>query len=143
MVNKKVISYWEICLREEAALLSSLKFFYPQYMSLKSPHSILTTAGSSPAQVRKATIQVLILSGHYRTKALARHWSKSNKAGSCMLFPECSRAFDDIEHILQYCPALEETRKYLLEYTKSYVIKIDLPVAEIILKLCSPSNSDF
>ena len=143
MISKRVISYWEICLREEAAPLSSLKFFHPQYMSLKSPHSIWTTAGSSPAKVKKATIQALMLSGRYRTEALARHWSRTNKAGSCLLFPECSGAFDDIEHILQYCPALEETRDYLLDYTRSYVTKLDLPVAEIILMLCSPSNPDF
>ena len=143
MVEKRLVSYWEICLREEAASLTSLKFFRSNYMSLKTPHLIWTTAGSSPAKIRKATIQALMISGRYRTESLVRHWSKTNKTGSCLLSLECSGTLDDIEHILQHCPALDGTRSYLLEYTKFYVAKLDLPLAEIITEYCSPSNPDF
>ena len=142
-VKKRIVSYWEIRLREEAAQMSSLKFFRPEFMSLQKPHPIWWTAGSSPAKVRKATIQAVMLSGRYRTESLVRHWSTSNRTGNCSLSPECSNTNGDIEHILQHCPALDETRSYLLEYTKSFVANLPLPVAEVISMNCSPKSRDY
>ena len=84
LVKKKVISYWEVRLREESCLLSSLTYFRPDYMSLCKPHPLWRTAGSSPAKVTKATVQALLLSGRYRTEGLMKHWS-SNKSGFCLL----------------------------------------------------------
>jgi len=63
MLRKKILSYWKIQLRDEAAALPSLKFFHAECMSLKKPHPIWLTAGSSPAKVRKATIQAVSLAG--------------------------------------------------------------------------------
>ena len=140
-VKKKILSYWEIQLRDEAAALPSLKFFHAEYMSLKKPHPIWLTAGSSPAKVRKATIQARMLSGRYRTEALCRHWCTTNRKGVCLMSPECSETLEDMEHILQHCPALNDTRRYLLNYTEAYVSKLPLPVADLISSHCSPSSS--
>ena len=141
--KKKIISYWEIRLREEARSLSSLTFFHPEFMSLKMSHPLWWTAGSSPAKIRKATVQAIMLSGRYRTESLVRHWSASNRNGTCSLSPGCSSTRGDIVHMLQNCPALDETRKYLLDYTDSYVEKLPLPVAQLISLHCSPKSSDY
>ena len=42
-VKKKILSYWEIQLRYEAAALPYLRFFHAEYMSLKKPHPIWLT----------------------------------------------------------------------------------------------------
>ena len=78
----KAISYWENRLRGEAALLSSLVNFMPEFMSLKKPHPIWLTAGSNPYEISKAIQQAKFLSGRYRTEVLAKHWTK-NKSGFC------------------------------------------------------------
>ena len=143
LMKKKIITYWETELRGEASALPSLNFFHPEFMSLRRPHPIWWTAGSSPAKVRKATIQAHMLSGRYRTEALTRHWTLSNSHGACLLSPECSNTLGDITHLLQYCPALEDTRKYLLAYTRFYVMNLPLPIAEIMSVNCSPLNKDF
>ena len=54
LVKAKVTDYWESKLRSEASFLPSLHFLRPQYMSLFSPHQLLTTAGSKPYEVAKA-----------------------------------------------------------------------------------------
>ena len=43
LVVSKVLSYWEIRLRGEAALLPSLNNFKPEFMSLRNPHTIWST----------------------------------------------------------------------------------------------------
>ena len=143
LIMKRIISFWETQLRVEASSLSSLRYFHPEYMSLKSPHPLWLTAESSPAKVRKASVQPLMLSGRYRTEALVRHWSMSNRAGNCLLSHECSTEKEDIEHILMRCPALKETRDYLTNYTNNFVKTLDLPVASIILNLCHSSSPYF
>ena len=61
-IKAHVIDYWEIKLRGEASLLPSLKYFFPNYMSLAKPHPIWTTAGSNPIEVSKAIQQAQFLS---------------------------------------------------------------------------------
>ena len=63
MMKKQVLSYWESKLRLDAESLPSLKNFKPNYMSLAKPHLIFTSAGLSPYEVRKASIQARMLSG--------------------------------------------------------------------------------
>ena len=72
IVKKKVISYWEEILRQEASALTSLKHFKPQFMSLVSPHPLWQTAEHFPHKVAMATIQSHMISGRYRCGALTR-----------------------------------------------------------------------
>ena len=144
LVKKKILSYWEEKLRDEAASLSSLKYFHPNYMSLSRPHWIWTTAGSSPSKICMATIQATIISGRYRTEALTRYWS-SNKNGCCLLSPQCNAQGlrEDVQHMLQFCPALQDVREKLLDYTKNFTSKLDNHLQEKIYTLCLPVNPDF
>ena len=87
-VKLKVIDWWQIKLRAEAALLDSLSMFRSDFMSLSSPHPIWTSAGSSPYEVKKATVQARMLGGRYRTCWLRRHWS-GDQSGSCRI-PGCT-----------------------------------------------------
>ena len=85
-VKKKIISYWELKLRDEAQKLKSLRFFKPQYMSLTKPHPLFVTAGSSPDKSRMACIQAKMLSGRYRCESLVQYWVSSSN-GLCQLSP--------------------------------------------------------
>ena len=107
MVKAKVIDHWEQKLRMEAALLPSLKFFQPNFLSLSTPHRIWTTAGQKPYEVAKARIQLLFLSGQYPCGSLTRHWSHENPQGFCT-FPAChgSSQIETTEHILLLCQIL-------------------------------------
>ena len=67
-----MISWWEERLRGEAALLLSLTYFKPMFMSLAFPHPMWTMA-ESPLEVRKACTVASILSGRYVTNHRARH----------------------------------------------------------------------
>ena len=70
LTKSKVIDFWEQRLRSEAAPMTSLLYFKPDYMSLARPHPIWWTAGSNPYEVSKAVIQCRMLSGRYRTRLL-------------------------------------------------------------------------
>ena len=111
MVQAKVVDYWEVKLRGEASLLSSLVNFKPEFMSLTKPHLIWTTAGSNPYEVSKAIQQARFLSGRYRTENLSKHWSR-NKQGYC-LSPTCNEQKETVEHILIECQAYLECKKKL------------------------------
>ena len=74
-------------------------------MSLCKPHPIWTSAGSSPYEVRKATIQARMLSGRYRTCWLRRHWS-GDQSGTCQI-PGCSGEPGTLRHLATgECPGL-------------------------------------
>ena len=83
LVKSKVVDYWEQKLRSEAAFLPSLIYFHPEYMSLTSPHRLLTTAGSNSYEVAKARIELLLLSSQYPLAKYTRHWSVDNPNGIC------------------------------------------------------------
>ena len=120
LIKKHLINFWEIKLREEAAPLTSLKYFDPNFMSLTTPHPIWTTAGSSPYHVTMSTIQAVMLSGRYRTEQLCSNWS-SNRSGFCQA-PSCidQEIPEDIDHILLKCGSLQNTRSALLQFTAKY-----------------------
>ena len=72
-----------------------------------------------------------------------KHWS-SNRYGYCLLSPNRQESLEDVEHVLQICPALEETRKNLLEYNEVFIRKLELPeIGPLIKQLCSPNNKNF
>ena len=56
LAKSKVLDYWEAKFRAESALLPSLKYFLPEFMSLTIPHKLWTTAGQNPYEVAKARI---------------------------------------------------------------------------------------
>ena len=126
MVKKRVISYWEKSLREEAAALDSLHYFKPCFMSLIRPHPLWYTAGSSSSKVSMACLQAIMISGRYRCEALCRHWSSTNKDGFCLLSPSCSRtrSVETIKHILHFCISLQPTRDKLKLMTLKYCEKV-------------------
>ena len=94
LMKQKVTDYWEIKLREEARKLKSLLYFKPEFISLKCPHPIWTSAGYSPYNIAKATVQAIMLSGRYRFGALFRHWVKGN--GCCTLSLNCANSLDNL-----------------------------------------------
>ena len=53
-----------------AALLLSLNYFNPEFMSLLKPRPLILTAGTSPYEVTKARVKTLFLSGRYCTEQL-------------------------------------------------------------------------
>ena len=121
---------------------SSLTYFKPQFMSLTSPHPLWTSSGSSPANIAMATVQSLMLSGRFPTERLCRHWSV-NKSGFCLLSSTHPEAVEDIPHILQDCDALQETRNYLLNFTKKYCENVPQPLSDLIMSLSDPSSPTF
>ena len=110
-------------------------------MSLKSPHPIWSTAGASPAQVVKATIQAQMLSGRYRTQHLCSLWSP-HTSEFCQLAPSCMNTPEDIHHILRDCEALLSTRENFLRFAANYSSSCE-PVHIIVTKFCHPSHPKF
>ena len=115
LVKAKILDYWEKKLRAEAALLPSLNYFYPQFMSLCHPHKLWTTAGNNPFEVAKARVQLLFLSNQYPCARVSRHWSAENPEGLCT-YPLChtQRLVESREHILLYCPAYNTARERII-----------------------------
>ena len=112
LTKAKVTDFWEERLRIQASVLSSLEYFDPNFMSLTKPHPLFLAA-NSPFEVKKAVVVARMLSGRYRTDRLVRHWSNTNPAGLCKL-PGCAGdKIGDLQHILLYCSALEDTRLHL------------------------------
>ena len=142
LVKKKVISYWEEILRQEAGNLTSLKYFKPHFMSLLSPHPLWETAEHSPYKVAMATVQGQMISGRYKCGALIRHWTPGYN-GYCELSPQCKHTIEDIEHILQHCPALDSIRVKLSEFTHHFVASLPQPVAQVLLTFCDPINPKY
>ena len=110
-MKARVIDYWQTKLRLKASLLPSLDYFKPEFMSLRFPHKVLTTAGAKSYEVAKARIQLLFLANQYPTNSNTRHWSVRNPLGFCT-HPPCleKRIVETREHILLECPAYVNTR---------------------------------
>ena len=137
LIKKKIVTYWETKLREEATSLVSLTYFKPCFMSLLDSHPIIVSAGLSASKVAMATVQMKMLSGRYRTNSLMSHWSK-NRSGCCSLSPECIEIKEDIPHILQFCPALSDLRLRMYDYVNSFCEASALPdeVKRVLLEFC-------
>ena len=138
----KILDYWELKFRAEAALLPSLKYFQPQFMSLSRPHPVWTLPENC-YEVAKATIVAMMLSGRYNSDYHVRHWSRTNPTGYCQLCL-ASRYNDHdlnddislppplgtLEHILLECMSLNEARNKCislwLDYTSDKFLLRDL-----------------
>ena len=142
LIKKHVINFWEIYLRTEAAELTSLEYFKPQFMSLKTPHPLFLAAGSSPYEIAKAGVQAVMLSGRYRTERLCRFWS-NNPSGYC-LAPSCAglAVSEDIEHILSSCSSLSPVRERLINFTIEYSKTVPV-LSQMILGLTNPNSPLF
>ena len=141
-VKQHVLNYWEKKLRMMSENLISLKFFKPSYMSLAKPHPLLTTAGPSPYEVTKARVQVLFLSGRYRTELLCSKWSP-NTGGFCQT-PMClgKHISEDIEHILLKCRSLDKVRERLVKFTLNYSLSVPF-LSDILLTMTQPTHTQF
>ena len=62
--KQHVLDWWNVKLRA-GANLPSLELFRADFMSLSTPHPIWTSAGSSPYEIQKATVQARKLSRRY------------------------------------------------------------------------------
>ena len=120
LTKAKVLDWWQVKLRGEAAHLDSLEYFKPCFMSLSSPHPLWTTA-KSPFEVNKAVVTARMLSGRYRTDRLMRHWSRSNPEGRCRL-PGCRGRQGSLQHILLHCPALADARAKCISLWSSFLV---------------------
>ena len=96
----------------ETSSLDFPPYFRVDFMSLLKPQPLWFSCGSNAFECHKAVITARMLSGRYLTDRLQRHWTQ-NKAGVCLL-PSCAPA-GSLEHLLLYCPALENTRQKLLK----------------------------
>ena len=114
----KIKDFWRKKLTEEASLLSSLRYFKPQFMSLDKPHPIWTSCSGNVYEVQKAVIQSRMLSGRYRDDRLARHFT-SNTSGCCLLCQNSNvphPPIGDLTHFLLHCPSLHSRRLLLASY---------------------------
>ena len=114
-ISQVFVDCWEIKLRTKAELLTSLKYFHTEFLSLPSPHRLWTSAGAKPYKVSKARILLHFLSSQYPCGKLTRHWSSSNPEGLCT-FPSCHQGslLESPEHILLECPAYSSTRNNMI-----------------------------
>ena len=78
MAKSAVIDWWEQKMRHDAAQLSSLKYFKPEFYSLSTPHPIWTTAGSNPYETAKSFTQMRMILGQYRWEQLHRQWTQNS-----------------------------------------------------------------
>ena len=124
--------------------MSSLPSFNPAFMSLVAPHPLWTTAGSSPSKVAMATVTAVMVSGRYATEALSRHWT-FNLSGVCLLSPDCKDVVEDLPHVIKTCPALNQVRVSLSDYTRKYTKeKVDKKdIRDLILTLSNPTSPYF
>ena len=136
MVKSKVLDLWQYKLRPEAALLPSLKYFSPVFMSLSNPHPLFKTCAGSPYEVTKAVLQARYLSGRGRVESLTRQWDPTNRDGNCSLCVSLEPVLGTIEHIFLGggCPALVDARLSMLSFMQAYMVPRQYLLP--ILKVC-------
>ena len=147
--RQHVLDWWNVKLRADVAELPSLSLFRPElpsiplfradFMSLSQPHPIWTSAGSSPYEVRKATVQARMLSGRYRTCWLRRHWS-GDQSGSCRV-PGCLGEPGTLRHLATgECQGLSQALIRATALWKSFLK--DNPIIFPVIKHYSLSHPD-
>ena len=115
LVKSKVIDYWESKFRADAISLPSLKYFNPNYMSLRKPHSLWTSCGNNSFDINKSIIVARLLSGRNPDDWLCRKWNKNKPEGHCTLCPQF-KIPGTLEHLLVSCEALTTKREDLFHY---------------------------
>ena len=87
-VTRSVHLFWRSKLILAADALPSLAPLRFSHMSLVRPSPLLTSCHNKQYEVKKATVQLKMASGRYRTCWLRRHWS-SDSSGHCRV-PGCA-----------------------------------------------------
>ena len=87
-VSRQVNSFWRTKLLLAAEELPSLAHLRLTHMSLSRPSPLLTSCSASQNEVQKATVQLRMASGRYRTCWLRRYWS-GDPTGHCQV-PGCA-----------------------------------------------------
>ena len=88
VVSRQVNSFWRTKLLLAAEELPSLAHLRLTHMSLSHPSPLLTSCSSTQLEVQKATVQLRMASGRYRTCWLRRYWS-GDPTGHCQV-PGCA-----------------------------------------------------
>ena len=140
LVKSKITDYWENSLRSEAASKTSLKYFKPVFMSLTAPHPMFLSCGTNPFETNKSICQAALISGRFKTDYLARHWTKENPDGFCLL---CShlKLHDTVEHFLVFCCSLAQARENVMKYWQSFSSEDDILRNLLAVKLGSPTQT--
>ena len=138
LVKAKVTDYWELKLRAESSLLPSLRYYQPQYYSLRTPHKLFIAAGPKSYEVAKAKIQLQFLASQYPCAKYTRHWSPDNKEGLCTV-PVCyqNKLVESPEHILLSCPAYASTRLDMSTLCSSLQNQVSLAIVSSALSFNS------
>ena len=116
LVKAKVTDFWESKYRSEWK--PSLKYFKPEFLSLKSPHPLWNLCPSNQFELNKTLVVAKLLSGRYYTDWHCRHWSQDNKMGFCVLCPGRDIP-GTLEHMLVECGALQDKRDLIFTYWKN------------------------
>ena len=138
LVKSKLFDYWEVKFRSESSVLPSLPYFHPEFLSLRAPHRLWTTAGRKPYEVAKARIQLLFLSSQYPCGKLTKNWSLTNPEGFCT-FEDClnSSQLESPEHILMNCPAYSTVRTKMI----SMCLNVKHPITKSLVTRILLTNS--
>ena len=114
IIKNNVTDFWQESLRNHSASLKSLKFFKPNFMSLRKPHPMWQMALTS-YQVNKCITVSRMLSGRFKCGSLLRHMYP-NISGICEL---CNKELEDLPHILvPRCPLLSEKALSLVTFAR-------------------------
>ena len=87
-VKQRIHLFWRTKLTLAANALPSIAHLRFSHMSLTRPSPLLTSCQNKQFEVRKATIQLKMASGRYRTCWLRRYWS-GDPSGHCRV-PGCA-----------------------------------------------------
>ena len=139
LFRSSITDFWQTKLRNDASTLPSLRYFKPQYMSLSRPHPIYQTCGNNSYELCKSIVQCRMLSGRYYTDKLVRHFNNGQGDGNCSLCDE--NVPGSIEHLLIFCPSLNETRLKLLANLEN-INYSETSKFLILLAMNSPSIED-
>ena len=93
-------------------------YFKPQFLSLSAPHPLWTTCGSNPWEANEALVVSRMLSGQYISDWHARHWTRENPEGLCLLCPG-KGVPGTIQHLLLYCEALQDKRELIISHLRA------------------------
>ena len=140
--RRAVVAFWDKKLKSEASTLPSISHMRVSHMPLTRTSPLLTTCHGNPHEVRKATVQLRMLSGRYRTDWLRRHWS-GDSTGFCRI-PGCSRSTPGtLSHLVTGdCPGLALATKEASAHWATFLI--DQPyLRPLILQAASDDSASF
>jgi hypothetical protein len=113
-----VWSYHKYDIKSKATTMTSLKYMYIAYASMKSCHLIWPSRINNkmdPYQVHAANIRIKLLTSTYMLQStIAKYYPTTNKP-TCQL---CNVENETLEHFLIKCTALKKIRSKSIRYLK-------------------------